>query len=566
MSLTKDDLLRLVGSYALPVLSLVLFCVMTFISIASLIIIPLRYSRPPAPKSSRKSADEVPGVSILRPLKGVDANLKENLESSFRLDYPKFEILFSVASETDPAIQVVADLKEKYPHVDATMIIGDVNVGVNPKINNLVRSYNTAKYDIIWILDSNVMVKPHSLGRSVDLLLLPRVGLVHHIPIGVRPQGFGSVVEGIYLNTAHAKMYITINKLGVASCVVGKSNLFRKSSLEPVGGLVKFGRFMSEDNIIGHCIFSQRLRHMMTGDIAYQPLGALSLQDYFQRRARWTRIRKYTVVGATLFEPFTESLVNTFTSAYALHFFLGTNPVLHFCLQMLAWFATDYILCRVMAPETCKSLPLFAVAWLTREVTALPVYLYACAGSTVDWRGTLFRLKSDGTVEQAPAALQPTKRGGGHGGNGHAPGASSATLSVEVQRDDVYLHPLVTYARSMRMLALSATAALLFGLAYIAEMVRYPFLRLVGGHERLGAPGGPDPLWIHVAGLMTGRSYGGRGLAVVDVWHAMFVAIGFASAGRSGEEAPSPKVGVGRVRREDGDGPIASRLRSRKAD
>jgi len=50
--------------------------------------------------------------------------LYENLASSFRQDYPKFEIIFSVADENDPAIKIVKDLIKKYPKVDARLTIG----------------------------------------------------------------------------------------------------------------------------------------------------------------------------------------------------------------------------------------------------------------------------------------------------------------------------------------------------------------------------------------------------------------------------------------------------------
>ena len=68
----------------------------------------------------------MPGVSILRPLKGLDTNLFENLESTFTQDYPrsKFEVLLSVADADDQALGVVRSLLEKYPDVNARIIIG----------------------------------------------------------------------------------------------------------------------------------------------------------------------------------------------------------------------------------------------------------------------------------------------------------------------------------------------------------------------------------------------------------------------------------------------------------
>ncbi|KAF9939190.1 hypothetical protein BGZ65_011269 [Modicella reniformis] len=161
-----------------------------------------RYSRPlRRSKSSQLSKEEAPGVSIIRPLRGNDCNMYENLASSFRQDYPRFEIIFSVAQANDPAITVVQDLMEKFPKVDARLIIGERNVGINPKINNMVRSYESAKHDILWVLDSNVYVDPGCMGRSVDKMLQPGVGLVHHLPFGVKPQTLGSELELMFLNT-----------------------------------------------------------------------------------------------------------------------------------------------------------------------------------------------------------------------------------------------------------------------------------------------------------------------------------------------------------------------------
>jgi len=69
----------------------------------------------------------VPGVSILRPLKGLDTNLYENLESTFIQEYPNFEILFSVADENDQALFIVRELITKYPQVKAEIVIGEAH-------------------------------------------------------------------------------------------------------------------------------------------------------------------------------------------------------------------------------------------------------------------------------------------------------------------------------------------------------------------------------------------------------------------------------------------------------
>ena len=61
-------------------------------------------------KTYEKWAAKLPPVSILKPVHGNEAQLKENLESFFLQDYPQFEILFA-ADEADDAVEApVADL------------------------------------------------------------------------------------------------------------------------------------------------------------------------------------------------------------------------------------------------------------------------------------------------------------------------------------------------------------------------------------------------------------------------------------------------------------------------
>lgn len=76
-------------------------------------------------------------MSIIRPLKGLDTNLYENLESTFKQDYHKFEIIFSVADENDEALTVVHALMNQYPKVTASVILGAYRMSLFPWLKKL---------------------------------------------------------------------------------------------------------------------------------------------------------------------------------------------------------------------------------------------------------------------------------------------------------------------------------------------------------------------------------------------------------------------------------------------
>lgn len=78
----------------------------------------------PAPK-------DAPSVTLVRPVCGIDNFCEETLGSTFRLDYPAYEVIFCCAQATDPVVPVIEKLIAAYPHVDARLILGDETVSAN---------------------------------------------------------------------------------------------------------------------------------------------------------------------------------------------------------------------------------------------------------------------------------------------------------------------------------------------------------------------------------------------------------------------------------------------------
>ena len=314
-------------------------------------------------------------------------------------------------------------------HCD-THDLGDEEVGVNPKVNNLIRPYNEATHDILWVLDSNVAVAPGTLTRAIGILNGPssshidtprrRIALVHHVPFAISTHtSFGAQVEEVFLNTNHAKMYIAINAVAVDSCVVGKSNIFRRSDLERLDGtlvprqdndngrhgrgLAAFGRFIAEDNMIGLALWHELgLRHDLSCDIAYNTLENMSFSDYVRRRIRWIRVRKHMSLAATLLEPFTESVMLGAIAAMSVRFLTGIPIRLFLPAHFLMWTLVDLDVYSSLAghPLPLEKWQGFLVAWVVRELLAFPIWLLAIFGDEVEWRGSRYRILKNGEGER----------------------------------------------------------------------------------------------------------------------------------------------------------------------
>jgi ceramide glucosyltransferase len=209
-------------------------------------------------------------------------------------------------------------------------------------------------------------------------------------------------------------MYIAINAVGIESCVVGKSNLYRRSdidrlnaSLVPIHlqttlerrehGLRAFGKYLAEDNTIASAIWHELgLRHDFSCDVAHNVVGSMSFFDYVWRRVRWIRVRKHMVLTATLLEPFTESVVLCFIGSLSGRFLLNIPISLFSILHFVLWLSLDLDVYASIASKKEKIDSAFILAWAGREILAFPIFLLAIFGDEVVWRGEKYRVLKNG--------------------------------------------------------------------------------------------------------------------------------------------------------------------------
>lgn len=333
-------------------------------------------------------------ITILKPVKGIDSELKNNLKTFFELQHPTYEIIFSVADHDDAAIPIIQDLLKTHPQIDARLIIGDQKIGENPKVNNLITGYNEAKYDWILISDSNVKIDKDYI-HSLTAVIKKKTGVVTAIVCGTGQKSFGGELEAMFLNTFYAK-FMKLARFAGSPCVIGKAMLFQKSVAERFGGLQILGRFLAEDYMFGVAVQKMGYTVEIANEPTKQHIGSYSSLQFWQRHLRWGRIRKAHAPLAFLIEPFfTNSLISSFLGSVTISQTTSLSALSAFILLQCIWCVNDLIVYRIVKGSIE---PHHVLIWLCRELLHIPLWLTILSNDTVNWRGQILQVRLGGAV------------------------------------------------------------------------------------------------------------------------------------------------------------------------
>lgn len=189
-------------------------------------------------------------VSILKPLKGKDKNLHENLESFFVMNYKNYELLFCVKDRDDPAVGVVKNLMKTHPDVDARLITqhDGKEVGINPKINNMNPGFLESKYDLIFVSDDKMIIQPDTLQEMVNRITFDtKIGCVFQVAcINSQKQGCSALFDKMFFSVHSCTAFIC-NIIKVPFVINGMSALYEKKVFEKAGGMEYFANSLQED-------------------------------------------------------------------------------------------------------------------------------------------------------------------------------------------------------------------------------------------------------------------------------------------------------------------------------
>lgn len=363
------------------------FCVLTVL--VHVVSVAVAAARCRARTGHMAPCPETPPVTIVRPVCGIENFVAETLGSSFTLDYPDYEILFCVASPSDPVIPVVEALMRQYPQTQARLLIGNDPVSSNPKLNNCVKGWQAASHGWVAIADSNVMMPRDYLQR---LLAAWRddTGLVCAPPIGSRPEGFWAEVECAFLNTYQARAQYVADTIGLGFAQ-GKTLFWRRDVLESGGGIKALGADVAEDAASTKLVRAANLRVRLVDAPFEQPLGRRGATEVWRRQSRWARLRRACFPTYFLPEIATGGVLPALAFAVVVHGLGG--PVLPLLLPfVLAWYGAEMALARTAGWHVS---PWYPVHGLLRDLMLPALWLDGLLGSSFEWRGNAIRVEAD---------------------------------------------------------------------------------------------------------------------------------------------------------------------------
>jgi ceramide glucosyltransferase len=349
-----------------------------------------------------------PGVSIVKPLCGVDEGLEENLESFFRLDYgfggpggrasTRYEILFSFSSERDPAYPIARRVADRYPGIPSVFVFDAREPGGNAKVNRLTAALRHARHRLILFSDGNVRVRPDFLRRAVSWFHGPRMGLVSHLFLARGATGIASRIETLYLNGCLQGGTALLSGALRMPCVVGKSILVSRCALDAVEGIETLRGHLAEDFLLGRSVRKAGFGVALSADFIDTTEVRKSGRAVWARHRRWAMMRRRlggALYAGELLAPVLPWFLATVAAAPTSP--LAVSAAILLVSRYLAEIGVGATIGRRLDAHDALLLPL-------RDLAVFAVFCAGLTGRRVAWRGRAMRIGRETLILPLPGA------------------------------------------------------------------------------------------------------------------------------------------------------------------
>lgn len=336
----------------------------------------------------------LPGLTVLKPLKGCNAETKRCLRSWFAQQYPgPVQILCGVADESDPVCGIVRELLMEFPKADARLLVCGQVLGANGKVSTLQQLEPHIRHPLIMISDADVEVGADFAAGIAPLLDAPGTGLVncfYHLSNPVTPA---MQWEAVAINADFWSQVLQARSLGPIDFALGAVMSLPASMLRQIGGFASLADYLADDYELGRSVARAGGRIELTGTVVDCREAPAGWGEVWRHQLRWARTIRICRPG-----PYFFSILNNAT-LWPLLWLLAARD------KAAALFFLVALLFRIASAthqqrRLTQSWRHWVWCWMPPVKDLLDALIWAAAfgGNRVEWRGEEYQVLTGGKM------------------------------------------------------------------------------------------------------------------------------------------------------------------------
>ncbi|MGI9073649.1 MAG: bacteriohopanetetrol glucosamine biosynthesis glycosyltransferase HpnI [Bryobacteraceae bacterium] len=329
-----------------------------------------------------------PGVSILKPLRGLDSNTYEAFVSQVQQHYPTFEILFGVREEDDPAAAVVRRLVQDFPDVPVRLIVGAA-IAPNGKVGVLMELARHARYPIWVVNDSDIKVGPTYLSSVAGSLGERKIGLVTCL-YRARAHSLPAAWEALGIATDFMPSALVAPLVGVREFGLGSTLAFRAADLERVGGFAAVADYLADDYQLAKRITGIGKSVLLSTYVVETSVNELTWRGVWRHQLRWARTIRVSKGSSYAGLPITHAGVWVLIAAACGAWVPATILLV---ARIISALITG---CFVLRSSVATAFCWLAPAW---DLYAFGVWVASYVSREVRWRDRILAIDSEGRIQ-----------------------------------------------------------------------------------------------------------------------------------------------------------------------
>ncbi len=344
-------------------------------------------------RRSLPTAPEQPGVSVLKPVRGLEKNLRDNLRSIALQDYPEYQVIYSVQDPQDPALPLLRELATEFGSERITVIVAGVQAGANGKVNNMLGGLPHARHDVLVISDSDTLLPPDYLKTIVAPLSDPQVGCVCTPFKLIGADHWYEALELLTINADFIPSVLFAEVTGASKACLGPSIALRRETLAQIGGLEDLADYLVEDFELGRRIWTGGQQMVLLPFVIDAVVDLSDWRDWWVHQVYWdqnTYLARPGSFMATL-------LIRAVPFALLLAVWQGGSlPSLLILFTTTGW---RYLTGAIVAQQLNDSEGLKQLGLLPlRDCFGLIFWALSFTQRKVTWRGVDFKITERGKM------------------------------------------------------------------------------------------------------------------------------------------------------------------------